>query len=67
MTQAGDKYIDLRERTKTYASRIIRLYSYLRKAYHFDDAALVIAKQLLDETNQLISIFVVSIKTLQGN
>jgi four helix bundle protein len=47
MTQAGDKYSDLRERTKTYASRIIRLYAHLHQSYHFDDAAMVIAKQLL--------------------
>jgi four helix bundle protein len=108
-----------------YASRIIRLYAHLRQSYHFDDAAMVIAKQLLrsgtsvaanhreskharskadriakfqimlqeleeialwlelleehqmtnaealrqllDETNQLISIFVVSVKTLHEN
>jgi four helix bundle protein len=108
-----------------YASRIIRLYTHLRQSYHFDDAAMVIAKQLLrsgtsvaanhreskharskadriakfqimlqeleesalwlelleehqmanvealrqllDETNQLISIFVISIKTLHEN
>jgi four helix bundle protein len=122
MTRADDKYSDLRARTKIYANRIIRLYTHLRQSYHFDDAAMVIAKQLLrsgtsvaanhreskharskadriakfqimlqeleesalwlelleehqmasveglrqllDETNQLISIFVVSIKTL---
>jgi four helix bundle protein len=42
-----DKHADLRDRTKAYASRIIRLYVRLRKEYHFDDAALVIGKQLL--------------------
>jgi len=47
MTQADDKYSDLRARTKMYASRIIRLYSYLRQSCHFDDAAMVIAKQLI--------------------
>jgi four helix bundle protein len=115
----------LRERTKAYASRVIGLYSHLQKMYHFDDAAVVTAKQLLrsgtsvaanhreakhsrskadrsakfniilqeleesalwlelldehqmanaeglhqllDETNQLISIFVASIKTLHGS
>src|SRR5215212_12064336 len=122
MMPTDDKYSDLRTRTKMYASRIIRLYAHLRQSHHFDDAAMVIAKQLLrsgtsvaanhreskharskadriakfqimlqeleesalwlelleehqmahaealrqllDETNQLISIFVISVKTL---
>jgi four helix bundle protein len=113
---------ELRNRTKSYASRIIRLYMHIQKHSHFDDAVMVIAKQLirsgtsvaanhreakharskaeriakfnivlqeleesalwiellelhdlvrtealyqlLDETNQLISIFVTSLKTL---
>ena len=125
MSEGGDRHAALRERTKAYASRVIRLYSHLQKSCHFDDAAMVIAKQLLrsgtsvaanhreakhsrskaeriakfniilqeleesalwlellsehqmasmealrqllDETNQLISIFVTSIKTLHGS
>lgn len=47
MSASGDRHADLRERTKAYASRIIRLYSHLRKTYHFDDAAMVLGKQLL--------------------
>jgi four helix bundle protein len=43
----SDRYSDLRERTKAYASRIIRLYSYLQQQHHFNDAALVLGKQLL--------------------
>ena len=124
MSNAADQHAALRERTKAYASRVIKLYSHLQKTYHFDDAAMVVAKQLLrsgtsaaanhreakhsrskaeriakfniilqeleesalwlellsehqmanpeglrtllDETNQLISIFVTSIKTLHG-
>jgi four helix bundle protein len=124
MGEEVDRHAALRERTKAYANRVIKLYSHLQKAYHFDDAAIVIAKQLLrsgtsaaanhreakhsrsraeriakfniilqeleesalwlellsehqmtsaeglrqllDETNQLISIFVASIKTLHG-
>ena len=38
---------ELRDRTKAYASRVIRLYAYLQKQYHFNDAALVVGKQLL--------------------
>ncbi len=118
-----DRHDSLRDRTKAYASRIIRLYSYLQQGHHFNDAAMVIAKQLvrsgtsvaanhreakhtrskadriakfyiilqeleesalwlellaendmahpdglhqlLEETNQLISIFIVSIRTLR--
>ena len=47
MQHTNDPYADVRERTKAYASRIIRLYSHIQKTYHFDDAAMVIAKQLL--------------------
>jgi four helix bundle protein len=115
---------DLRDRTKAYASRIIKLYSHLQQTHRFDDAAMVVGKQLLrsgtsaaanhreakhtrskadriakfniilqeleesalwlellaehqmanadglrqllDETNQLISIFVASVKTLHS-
>jgi four helix bundle protein len=42
--QPGDQ---LRDRTKAYASRIIRLYSYLQQHHHYSDAAMVIGKQLL--------------------
>jgi four helix bundle protein len=124
--EAGtDRNQALRDRTKAYASRIIRLYTHLQKTCLFDDAAMVLAKQLLrsgtsvaanhheskhsrskadriakfhimlqeleesalwiellhehqmaraeglqqllDETDQLISIFVASIKTLRGS
>ena len=41
------EHVNIRERTKTYASRIIRLYIHLQKSHHFDDAAMMIAKQLL--------------------
>jgi four helix bundle protein len=119
-----DAGVELRDRTKAYAGRIIRLYTYLQQTTRFDDAAMIIAKQLLrsgtsvaanhreakhsrskadriakfnimlqeleesalwlellqehnlanregllqllDETNQLISIFVTSVKTLRG-
>ena len=44
---AEDRHDNLRGRTKAYASRIIRLYSHLQQTHHFNDAALVIAKQLL--------------------
>lgn len=121
----SDRYSDLRERTKAYASRIIRLYTHLQQQHHYNDAALVLGKQLLragtsvaashreskhsrskadraakfqlilqeleesalwlellvehqmanqeglqqllDETNQLIGIFITSIKTLNSN
>lgn len=114
----------LRDRTKAYASRIIKLYAHLQQTHRFDDAAMVLAKQLLrsgtsvaanhreakhtrskadriakfnivlqeleesalwlelltehqmanaeglrqllDETNQLIGIFITSVKTLHG-
>ena len=42
-----DQFEALRNRTKAYASRIIKLYAYLQQQYHFNDAALVIGKQLL--------------------
>jgi hypothetical protein len=45
--EVSDPYAQLRDRTKAYASRIIRLYTFLRANHHFDDAALVIGKQLL--------------------
>jgi four helix bundle protein len=38
---------DLRTRTKAYANRIIRLYAHLQQTYRYDDAAMVLAKQLL--------------------
>ena len=38
---------ELCTRTKAYASWIIRLYSYLQQTHRFDDAAMVIGKQLL--------------------
>ena len=38
---------ELRERTKAYAGRIIRLYSHLQQTHHINDAAMVIGKQLL--------------------
>ena len=125
MSEGADRNAALRERTKAYASRIIKLYIYLQRTYQFDDAARVIAKQLLrsgtsvaanhreskhsrskvdriakfqiilqeleesalwlelllehqmapveglrqllDETNQLVGIFIASIKTLQSS
>jgi four helix bundle protein len=42
--QPGDT---LRNRTKAYASRIIRLYGHLQQRYHFGNAAMVLGKQLL--------------------
>jgi four helix bundle protein len=38
---------DLRDRTKAYASRIIKLYSHLQQTHRFDDATMVLGKQLL--------------------
>jgi four helix bundle protein len=125
MSDGADKNAALRDRTKAYASRIIKLYIYLQQTYHFNDAAMVIAKQilrsgtsvaanhreskhsrskadriakfqiilqeleesalwlelllehqmapveglrqLLDETNQLVGIFIASVKTLQSS
>ena len=124
MSESTDRHAALRERSKAYASRVIRLYCHLQQIHRFDDAAMVLAKQLLrsrtsaaanhreakhscskaervakfniivqeleesalwlelldehqmanseglrqllDETNQLISIFVTGIKTLHG-
>jgi four helix bundle protein len=42
-----ERHAGLRERTKAYASRIIRLYAHIQQTHRFDDAALVLAKQLL--------------------
>ncbi len=42
-----DPHAGLRERTKAYTSRIIRLYAYLQKHHHFASAACIIGKQLL--------------------
>ena len=125
MSAVFDPYAELRVRTKTYASRIIKLYTHLQQQRRYDDAALVIGKQLLrsgtsvaanhrvskyarskadriakfqiilqeleesalwlellddhrmahaealqqllDETNQLIGVFIASIRTLRGN
>lgn len=38
---------DLRDRTKAYASRIIKLYAHIQQTHHFNDAAMVLGKQLL--------------------
>lgn len=38
---------DLRDRTKAYASRTIKLYVHLQQMHRFDDAAMVLGKQLL--------------------
>lgn len=37
----------LRDRTKAYASSIIKLYAHLQQKHRFDDAAMVLGKQLL--------------------
>ena len=42
-----DPYAALRERTKMYASRIMKLYAHLQQHNRFDSAALVLGKQLL--------------------
>jgi four helix bundle protein len=42
-----DRYVQLQDRTKAYASSIIALYTLLRQSHHFDAAPMVIAKQLL--------------------
>ncbi|MEM7534777.1 MAG: four helix bundle protein [Chloroflexota bacterium] len=47
MSDKIDPYAELLERTKAYASRIIRLYTHMQQVYHFNDAAMVIGKQLL--------------------
>lgn len=41
-----DRNAALRERTKAYASRIIRLYTYVQQHHRFDDPAMVSGKQL---------------------
>jgi hypothetical protein len=55
---------DLRERTKQYALRIIRLYIELLVAAGIVPTAQV--TDLLQETNELIAIFVASVKTAKG-
>lgn len=47
MNDKQDPYAELRARTKTYASRIITLYTRLQQQYRYDAAAIVIGKQLL--------------------
>jgi four helix bundle protein len=47
MSESIDPYAALRDRMKVYASRIIKLYSSLQQCYRYDDAAMVIGKQLL--------------------
>jgi four helix bundle protein len=47
LSDGADRNAALRDRTKAYASRIIKLYIYLQQTYHYNDAAMVIAKQLL--------------------
>jgi four helix bundle protein len=37
----------LRSRTKAFANRVIRLYVHLQETHRYDDAAMVIGKQLL--------------------
>jgi hypothetical protein len=40
MSEGIDRHAVLRERTKAYASRVIRLYSHLQKVHRLDDAAM---------------------------
>lgn len=47
MEGRSDKGAELRQRTKTFANRVIKLYSNIQETHHFNDAALVLAKQLL--------------------
>ena len=47
MSDGVDRNAALRDRTKAYASRIIKLYMSLQQNYHYNDAAMVIAKQIL--------------------
>jgi four helix bundle protein len=47
MSTYSDPYADLRSRTKRFASSVITLYAGLQQVYRFDDAALVLGKQLL--------------------
>ena len=39
--------ISIQERTQNYAVRIVRAYSWINKSHHFNDAAVIMAKQLL--------------------
>jgi four helix bundle protein len=47
MIDRADQYAALRERTKAYASRIIRLYTVIQQEQPAYSAALIIGKQLL--------------------
>ena len=47
MSSESDRNAVLRNRTKAYASRIIKLYNHIQHSRHFDGAATIIAKQLL--------------------
>jgi len=47
MSDGADRNAALRDRTKAFASRSIKLYIYLQQTYQLNDAARVIAKQLL--------------------
>ena len=42
-----DRNATLRNRTKRYASRVVRLYVSLQKGHHFNDAQVILGKQLL--------------------
>lgn len=42
-----DRFETLRERTKRYASQVVTLYVAMQRAHRFDDAAMVLGKQLL--------------------
>jgi four helix bundle protein len=45
--ERSDTGAELRNRTKLFASRTIRLYIHIQHRSHFDDVAMVIAKQLV--------------------
>ena len=47
MEGMSDKSAGLRQRTKVFANRIIKLYTNIQNTYHFNDAAMVLAKQLI--------------------
>ena len=47
MSEGAERNAALRDRTKAFASRSIKLYIYLQQTYQLNDAARVIAKQLL--------------------
>jgi four helix bundle protein len=47
MSEGCDLYSALRDRMKAYARHIIKLYSSLQQRYRYDDAAMVLGKQLL--------------------